>query len=319
MYCGRGEQSPPRRCARRRAVAAAAAPRSRPCRRAAPAAAASAAGARHHDHQRAGPGRPQGPEVQRRRRRARRPKRAPTRSASWSRRRSRCTSTASSLDKNYAVIEQKLLSQLGRVHQDRDAGRRAAAGKDGLIETETRAMVKCATCRNRSTRCRKDERIEFIRNNGDPKISIADGDRATPTPRRRCPPARSQLAENVIKERIKSFGFRVWATEGETPTGAERARRRTSRSRRSEGEAALGEARRLGHHGHQDGADLVDRQGDRQGDAARRSTSTPSTPKAQSWATEDAGAGRHRQAGRRGVLEELLPAVLQLRRAARSA
>jgi serine/threonine-protein kinase len=35
------------------------------------------------------------------------------------------------------------------------------------------------------------------------------------------PPARSQLAENAIKERIKSFGFRTWSLEGETKTGPE--------------------------------------------------------------------------------------------------
>jgi serine/threonine-protein kinase len=35
------------------------------------------------------------------------------------------------------------------------------------------------------------------------------------------PPTRSQLAENAIKERIKSFGFRTWSIEGEAKTGAE--------------------------------------------------------------------------------------------------
>jgi serine/threonine-protein kinase len=34
------------------------------------------------------------------------------------------------------------------------------------------------------------------------------------------PAARSVLAENVLKDRIKSFGFRVWSNEGETTTGA---------------------------------------------------------------------------------------------------
>jgi serine/threonine-protein kinase len=65
----------------------------------------------------------------------------------------------------------------------------------------------------------KDERIEFIRNNGDPKVSIqmtvANAETA-----QALPPARSQLAENVIKERIKSFGFRVWSNEGEAKTAA---------------------------------------------------------------------------------------------------
>jgi serine/threonine-protein kinase len=61
----------------------------------------------------------------------------------------------------------------------------------------------------------RDERIEFIRNKGDPRISIridignADGAALGRE--------RSQLAENVVKDRIKSFGFRVWAAEGDNP------------------------------------------------------------------------------------------------------
>ncbi|MEO8656546.1 MAG: hypothetical protein ABI409_20665, partial [Ramlibacter sp.] len=34
------------------------------------------------------------------------------------------------------------------------------------------------------------------------------------------PGGRSQLAENVLKERIKSFGFRVWAADGDAPPAA---------------------------------------------------------------------------------------------------
>ncbi|OGA49151.1 MAG: hypothetical protein A3F74_10810 [Betaproteobacteria bacterium RIFCSPLOWO2_12_FULL_62_58] len=64
----------------------------------------------------------------------------------------------------------------------------------------------------------KEERIDFIRNNGDPKISIVMAIRNADTAQA-MPPARSQLAENVIKERIKSFGFRVWSAEGEATTG----------------------------------------------------------------------------------------------------
>ena len=63
------------------------------------------------------------------------------------------------------------------------------------------------------------ERVSFIRNNGDPKISVEmlvrNAESTQPIP-----PARSQLAENLIKERIKSFGFRVWSADGETKTGA---------------------------------------------------------------------------------------------------
>jgi eukaryotic-like serine/threonine-protein kinase len=64
----------------------------------------------------------------------------------------------------------------------------------------------------------REERIEFIRNKGDPRISIRI-DIATaggPALGRE----RSQLAENVVKERIKSFGFRVWSAQADNPAAA---------------------------------------------------------------------------------------------------
>ena len=64
----------------------------------------------------------------------------------------------------------------------------------------------------------KEERIEFIRNSGDPKISVLMAIRNADTAQA-LPPERSHLAENVIKERIRSFGFRVWAPDGEIKPG----------------------------------------------------------------------------------------------------
>ena len=123
-----------------------------------------------------------------------------------------------SLNKNYGVIEEKLLSQSGSfiktvIHEGAPIN-----GKDGLIETETRAVIKMRDVQKSLNQLSKQERIDFIRNNGDPKVSIsmsianADTSQALPA-------ARSVLAENVLKERIKTFGFRVWSTEGETATG----------------------------------------------------------------------------------------------------
>ena len=123
-----------------------------------------------------------------------------------------------SLNSNYRVIEQKLLSQSGSFIKSVIHEGAPVNGKDGLIETETRAVVKVRDVQKSLNQLSKEERIDFIRNNGDPKVSItmlignAETSQALPT-------ARSVLAENVLKERIKSFGFRVWSAEGETPTG----------------------------------------------------------------------------------------------------
>jgi serine/threonine-protein kinase len=123
-----------------------------------------------------------------------------------------------SLDKNYAVIEQKLMPRSSAFIKTVIHEGAPAAGKDGLIESETRAVVKVRDVQKSLNQMSKEERIDFIRNNGDPKISILmvirDGDSANALP-----PARSQLAENMVKERVKSFGFRVWSAEGEAKTG----------------------------------------------------------------------------------------------------
>jgi serine/threonine-protein kinase len=64
----------------------------------------------------------------------------------------------------------------------------------------------------------KEERIDFIRNNGDPRIAILMAIRNAETAQA-LSAERSLLAENVVKERIKSFGFRVWSADGETRSG----------------------------------------------------------------------------------------------------
>ncbi len=124
----------------------------------------------------------------------------------------------SSLNKNYSVIEQKLLSHPGNFIKSVIHEGAPTSGKDGLIETETRAVVKMRDVQKSLNQLSKEERIDFIRNNGDPKVSItmliANSETA-----QALPPARSVLAENVLKERIKTFGFRVWSVEGEAPTG----------------------------------------------------------------------------------------------------
>jgi serine/threonine-protein kinase len=123
-----------------------------------------------------------------------------------------------SLNSHYALIEQKLLSQSGSFIKTTLQESAPLTGKDGLLETETRAVLKVRDVQKSLNQLSKDERIDFIRNHGDPKVAIqmtlANIDTAQVLPS-----TRSQLAENVLKERIKSFGFRVWSNEGEVSPG----------------------------------------------------------------------------------------------------
>lgn len=124
-----------------------------------------------------------------------------------------------SLNKNYALLDRKLLSQPGAFIKTVIQEGSSTTGKDGLITTEARAVVRVRAVQKSLNQLSKEERIEFIRNNGDPKVSILMAIRNADTAQA-LPPERSMLAENVVKERIKSFGFRVWSADGETRTGA---------------------------------------------------------------------------------------------------
>ncbi|MEJ6024369.1 serine/threonine-protein kinase [Ramlibacter sp. PS4R-6] len=123
----------------------------------------------------------------------------------------------SSLEANRKVIEAKLLANSGSfIRTVVQEG--TADSKGSLVEMPTRAVVNMRDVQRSLNQLSREERIDFIRNQGDPRISIridignADGGNLARD--------RSQLAENVVKDRIKSFGFRVWSGEGDNPNAA---------------------------------------------------------------------------------------------------
>lgn len=123
-----------------------------------------------------------------------------------------------SINRNYQWVRDKFLPRSAEFIKATLAEDAPQLGKDGLVALTTRASIKVRDVQKSLNQMSEKERIEFIRNNGDPKISVqmqigrADSAQMLPA-------ARSQLAENAIKERIRSFGFRTWSIEGETRTG----------------------------------------------------------------------------------------------------
>jgi serine/threonine-protein kinase len=73
----------------------------------------------------------------------------------------------------------------------------------------TQAVVNVKALQASLNQMSRDERIQLIRAGGDPKVavrvSVTDADQPG------APPFPSQLAENLLKERIKTFGFRTWS------------------------------------------------------------------------------------------------------------
>ncbi len=119
-----------------------------------------------------------------------------------------------SLAKNYDLLRDRLLSKSGSYIASIVQEGAPELGKDGLMYVTTQAAVRIREVQKSLNQMSRDERIDFIRNNGDPKISVAisvRGDGAAAAPQN------SQVAENLLKERIKSFGFRIWTDDTQAP------------------------------------------------------------------------------------------------------
>ena len=115
-----------------------------------------------------------------------------------------------SLLDNYELVQTKFLPRSGEFIDAVLQEDPPQTGKDGLASMTTRARVKVRQVQQSLNQMSQEERVEFIRNNGDPKISVA-----ITTKPEEGQPARSPVAENILKERIQSFGFRTWSEEGQ--------------------------------------------------------------------------------------------------------
>ena len=114
-----------------------------------------------------------------------------------------------SLAKHYDLLKTKLLSNSGAFIEMVVRESEPRVGKDGLMAVTTEAVVNVKALQKSLNQMTRDERVEIIRANGDPKVSVQVTVRDSDQPD--APPQTSPVAENILKERIKSFGFRTWA------------------------------------------------------------------------------------------------------------
>jgi serine/threonine-protein kinase len=117
-----------------------------------------------------------------------------------------------SIAANYDLLKSRLLANSGNYVRTVVSQGEPRLGKDGLMSITTEAVVNVKAVQKSLNQMTRDERVELIRASGDPRVSVQidvrDADRAD------APPLPSPVAENMLKERIKSFGFRVWAEGG---------------------------------------------------------------------------------------------------------
>ncbi len=128
-----------------------------------------------------------------------------------------------SLIQNYVVLQAKLLARSGEFIQSVQEDHGPRLGNNGLMSVTAHATVNVRDVQKSLNKMSQEERIDFIRNNGDPKISVgitiksAAGDSSGPA-------QPSPVAENLLKERVQSFGFRIWNDDAATAnktTGAD--------------------------------------------------------------------------------------------------
>ena len=117
-----------------------------------------------------------------------------------------------SLDKNYDLLKDKLLANSGNYIKAVVRESEPKVGKDGLMSVTTEAVVNVKALQKSLNQMSRDERVEMIRASGDPKVSVQVTTRDSEQPD--APPQISPVAENILKERIKTFGFRTWAEGG---------------------------------------------------------------------------------------------------------
>jgi serine/threonine-protein kinase len=113
-----------------------------------------------------------------------------------------------SMTDHYQVLRSKLLNRSGEFIKTVLEQQPPTLSKYGLMLGTMRATVKVRDVQKSLNEISREQRIEFIRNNGDPRISInvrALSANADPS----MAPERSAAAENILAEHIRSFGFVV--------------------------------------------------------------------------------------------------------------
>jgi serine/threonine-protein kinase len=118
---------------------------------------------------------------------------------------------------NYDVLKSRVVARSGDFVGTVVREGEPQLGKDGLMSVTTQAIVDVKAVQQSLNQLSRDERINLIRANGDPRVAVRIMMRDADVPD--APAQPSPIAENILKERIKSFGFRTWSDE---PSGDNR-------------------------------------------------------------------------------------------------
>ncbi|MGR9052661.1 MAG: hypothetical protein ACU84J_08435 [Gammaproteobacteria bacterium] len=119
---------------------------------------------------------------------------------------------SSTLIENYEMINDRVLTKSAGLIKNIIKESAPWMGDDGFMHILLKAEVYIAEIKDALQVMSRDSRISLLKQYDNPKISVAvliqDADRASMVE-----PERSDVAENILKEHIKQFGYRVWSEE----------------------------------------------------------------------------------------------------------
>jgi serine/threonine protein kinase len=111
-----------------------------------------------------------------------------------------------SINGHYALLRDKLFSRSDEYIATVLEQMPPRLSRYGLLLGTMRATVKVHDVRSSLNEISREDRVEFIRNNGNPRIAVevrVQSDVADPN----FQPQRAPIAENILMSRIRSFGF----------------------------------------------------------------------------------------------------------------
>ena len=129
----------------------------------------------------------------------------------------------STLMQNYTLVSDKVLSRSKGFIKQVLKESQPFTGDDGFVHLLMTAEVYTGDVRDALSEMGKLERVSLLKDMGNPRISVAidirDAERGPDTK-----PERSEVAENILKDRLKSFGYRVWSEEQSSTVRTEQTR-----------------------------------------------------------------------------------------------
>jgi serine/threonine-protein kinase len=118
----------------------------------------------------------------------------------------------STLVENYEMIHDRVLTKTAGLIKTVIKESPPWQGEDGFMHILLKAEVYITEIQDALKSMSKESRINLLKQYDNPKISVAilvqDANRASLVE-----PERSDVAENILKQHIKKFGYRVWSEE----------------------------------------------------------------------------------------------------------